>query len=124
MPLVLAISLLLVVPCFWQPHIQAGDLSSHLYNAWLASEVQRGAIDGFEIVPIWTNVLTDWIMTAAVPVIGTVWSARLVMVPAVLIFFWGGFFLLHEAAGRKPWKLCPILALFTYGLVFHLGFLN
>ena len=124
MRLALTISLLLIVPCFWQPHIQAGDLSSHLYNAWLASEVQRGAIDGFEIVPVWTNVLTDWIMTAAVPVVGTVWSARLVIVPAVLIFFWGGFFLLSEAGGRKPWKLCPILALFTYGLVFHFGFLN
>jgi len=124
MRVILAISLLLIVPCFWQPHIQAGDLSSHLYNAWLAFEIQLGTIDGFEIVPVWTNVLTDWIMTPAVPVLGTVWAARLVVVPAVLIFFWGSFFVLNEAAGRKPWKLCPILALFTYGLVFHLGFLN
>lgn len=120
----LAISLLLIAPCLWQPHIQAGDLSSHLYNAWLASQIQGGAIDGFEIVPVWTNVLTDWMMTAAVPVIGTVWSARLVIVPAVLVFFWGAFFLLKEVSGRKPWTLCPILALFAYGLVFHLGFLN
>src|SRR5687767_9866761 len=120
----LAISQLLTAPCLWQPQIQAGDLSSHLYNAWLASEIQRGTIAGFEIVPVWTNVLTDWIMTAAVPLIGTAWSARLVIVPAVLVFFWGAFFLLKEVSGRKPWTLCPILALFAYGLVFHLGFLN
>ena len=120
-----AITLLLVVPCFWQPLIQAGDLSSHLYNAWLASEIQRGRIDGFEIVSVWTNVLTDWIMTATVPAIGTVWAARLVTVPAVLIFFWGAFFALNEVAvARRPWSFCPVLALFTYGLVFHLGFLN
>jgi hypothetical protein len=120
----LGVTLLLIVPCLWQPHIQAGDLSSHLYNAWLASEIQRARIDGFEMVPVWTNVLTDWVMTAAVPVVGAVWSARLVTVPAVLIFFWGAFFLLNEVSGRRPWRFCPVLALFTYGLVFHLGFLN
>ena len=122
--IVLAISLLLILPCFWQPYIQAGDLSSHLYNAWLASEIQHDRIDGFVIVPIWTNVLTDWVMTAAIPVIGPVWSARLVTVPAILIFFWGAFFLLNEEAGWRPWRFCPVLALFTYGLIFHLGFLN
>ena len=91
MRLPLVISLLLIVPCFWQPHVQAGDLSSHLYNAWLASGIQRDQIEGFEIVPVWTNVLTDWILTATLPVVGTVWSARLVTVPAVLIFFWAAF---------------------------------
>jgi hypothetical protein len=124
MRLTLPMSLLLIIPCFWQPHIQAGDLSSHLYNAWLASDIQRGAANGFEIVPVWTNVLADWILTAAVPAAGTVWSARLVAVPAVLIFFWGAFYVLGEVAGSKPWRLCPVLALFTYGLVFHFGFLN
>ena len=122
--MVLAITALLLVPCFWQPHIQAGDLSSHLYNAWLTSEIQRGRIDGFEIVPVWTNVLTDWILAAAVPAVGTIWSARLVTAPAVLIFFWGAFFALDAAGARRPWRFCPVLALFTYGLVFHLGFLN
>ena len=122
--MMLAITALLIVPCFWQPHIQAGDLSSHLYNAWLTSEIQRGRIDGFEIVPVWTNVLTDWVLTAAVPSVGTAWSARLVTVPAVLIFFWGAFFVLNEVGARRPWRFCPVLALFTYGLVFHLGFLN
>ena len=28
-------SLLLLVPCYWQPRIQGGDLSSRIYNAWL-----------------------------------------------------------------------------------------
>src|SRR5688572_18008991 len=81
----LGISVLLIVPCLWQPRIQAGDLSSHLYNAWLASEIRHGHIDGFEIVPVWTNVLTDWILMAAVPSVGAVWAGRLVAVPAVLI---------------------------------------
>ena len=31
----------LLVPCFWQPRIQSVDLSSHIYNAWLASLIAR-----------------------------------------------------------------------------------
>ena len=122
--LVLAMTSLLIVPCLWQPHIQAGDLSSHLYNAWLASEIPHGRIDGFEIVPVWTNVLTDWMLTAAIPIAGTRGAERIVAVPAVILFFWGSFFLLNAVMGRRPWSFCPVLALFTYGLVFHFGFFN
>jgi hypothetical protein len=121
---VLGISVLVVLPCFWQLHIQAGDLSSHLYNAWLASRIQSGEVQSFELAPVWTNVLSDWILADAVPALGVVWAERVVAVPAVLLFFWGAFYLLNVATGRKPWIFCPLLAIFTYGLVFHLGFLN
>jgi len=36
---VLPICVQLLVPCFWHQRIEAGDLASHVYNAWLANEV-------------------------------------------------------------------------------------
>jgi hypothetical protein len=35
------VSLGLLLPCYWQPRIQAGDLSSHIYNAWLTELFAR-----------------------------------------------------------------------------------
>ncbi len=31
----IAISAGLLIPCFWHRRIEAGDLGSHVYNAWL-----------------------------------------------------------------------------------------
>ena len=36
-----AISALLVVPCWWHRRIEAGDLASHVYNAWLAQLIEK-----------------------------------------------------------------------------------
>src|SRR2546428_442409 len=52
-------SLALVTPCFWQARIQAGDLGSHLYNAWLAQLVEKGQAPGATIAPQWSNMLFD-----------------------------------------------------------------
>ena len=38
---VLFISILLLVPCFWHPRIEARDLASHIYNVWLARQIER-----------------------------------------------------------------------------------
>jgi len=38
---VLFLSVLILIPCFWHAHIQAGDLGSHIYNAWLAHLAER-----------------------------------------------------------------------------------
>jgi hypothetical protein len=43
---------------------------------------------------------------------------------AVLIFFWGAFALITAATRRAPWKLAPLLAVFTYGWTFEMGFMN
>ena len=62
--LIAVVALLLLVPCFWQPHIMAGDLSSHIYNAWLAGQIEQGKVQGAGLTlahPI-TNVLADWVI--------------------------------------------------------------
>jgi len=122
--LIAAISIVLLVPCFWQPQIFAGDLSSHSYNAWLAGEIRAGRAPALEIVPVWTNVLADWALEMLTSLTGSNLAAQVVAGAAVLVFFWGAFFLLNTTSGRRPWMLCPLLGILTYGVVFHKGFLN
>jgi len=122
--LMAAICIVLLVPCFWQPRLIAGNLSSHSYNAWLAGEIRAGRAPGLEIVTVWTNVLTDWALQALASSVGSSLAAQIVAGSAVLVFFWGAFFLLNVTSGRRPWILCPILAILSYGLVFQHGFLN
>jgi hypothetical protein len=114
----------LLIPCFWVDRIQAGDVSSHLYNAWLAIQIKSGAAPGLTIATTWTNVLCDWIMEALLRLAGPAWAEKIIVAAAVLLFYWGAFFLIHSATGRHPWFLAPCLAMLTYGLVFHFGFLN
>ena len=122
--MMVAISLVLLIPCIWQERIQAGDLSSHVYNAWLAGQIQSGAVKGLTVIPLWTNVLSDWVLERLVYSTGPVTAERIVAGSAVLIFFWGAFLAVGAAAGRKPWLFCPLLGMLSYGLIFHFGFLN
>ena len=43
-------SLLVLLPCYWQARIQAGDLSSHIYNSWLAQLIEAGKLPGLVVV--------------------------------------------------------------------------
>src|SRR5258707_2736966 len=55
--LALLVSVVILIPCFWQRHIQAGDLASHVYNAWLAQLVETGKAPGVYTVWQGKNVL-------------------------------------------------------------------
>ena len=122
--LALAITALLLIPCVWQQHIQAGDLSSHVYNAWLAQEIKKNMVQGLTLVPVWTNVLTDWALERVMSAAGERVAERIVTGSAALVFFWGAFYAIGVASRRRPWLFSPILGMLTYGLVFHYGFLN
>jgi len=124
MLLILASSAGVLIPCVWQEHIQAGDLSSHLYNAWLAGQIHSGAVKGLSLVPLSTNVLTDWAFERLIYSVGVSAAERSVSAAAALIFFWGAFYVVEVTTGRRPWLFSPLLAMLTYGLVFHFGFLN
>jgi hypothetical protein len=115
---------LLAIPCFWQPHIQADDLSSHLYNAWLVSEVQAGHLPGLYVVPQYTNVLFDHLLSFLMKSGGTMLTERVSVLIAIEIFFWGSFALVSALAGQRNWAIVPFLAILTYGAVFRLGFFN
>lgn len=115
---------LILVPCFWQSRIQAGDLSSHLYNSWLAVQIRQGRIHGLTIVPQWTNVAFDWLLTWLLATIGAGPAQRIAVSLTVLMFTGGAFAFIAAASGRRAWFLTPCLAVLAYGFVFHIGFFN
>jgi len=122
--LAFAVSVALLVPCVWQDHVYAGDLSSHVYTAWLTGEIERGAVPDLKLVHPWTNVVCDWALQTLMAHVGPAWAERIVTGIAVLIFFWGAFNLIKVVIGRRSWLMTPALGMLAYGLVFQLGFLN
>jgi hypothetical protein len=121
---VAAISVVLLVPCFWHRHIEAGDLGSHLYNAWLAQLIEKGQAPGLYLAPQFSNVLFDFFLSHLANVLGF-WLAEKIAVSAcVLIFFWGVFALISAAADDPQWILMPCVATLAYGYAFNMGFMN
>jgi len=118
------VSALVAAPCFWQRRIEAGDLASHVYNAWLAQLIERGQAPGLWIARQWNNVLFDWTLSAFASRFGFVAAEKIAVCAAVLIFFWGAFALASAAAGRAAWSVAPCLAMVAYGWTFQMGFLN
>jgi hypothetical protein len=119
-----AASIPLLIPCFWQSRIQAGDLSSHVYNAWLAQLIEKGQAPGLTLVHLNTNVLFDWMLSAMLNVAGVHTAERIVVSIAVLIFAWGAFAFVSVVSGKISWSMLPVIGMLAYGWVFHMGFFN
>jgi hypothetical protein len=120
----LILSIALLLPCFWTARIQAGDLSSHLYNAWLAQLIQQGNAPGLWLAHPWTNVLFDHALAFLFRTLGP-WAAEYIAVASsVLLFFWGQVALVWTLNRRVPKPLVLCLAMLAYGFVFHAGFFN
>jgi hypothetical protein len=120
----LTLSVLITIPCFWHRHIEAGDLASHVYNAWLAQLIGKGQAPGLYIVHQWNNVLCDFSLLHLGNLLGLVAAEKIVVSACVLIFFWGVFALASAATQRAPWHLTPCIAMLAYGYTFNMGFLN
>ena len=121
---VLAISALLLVPCFWHRHIEAGDLGSHVYNAWLAQLIEQGKAPGLYLVRQYDNVLFDLLLFYLAKPFGLLIAEKVATSFCVLTFFWGLFAFARTASGRAPWFLAPCFAMLAYGYIFHMGFMN
>ena len=125
---VVGLSVLLIVPCFWQSRIQAGDLSSHVYNAWLAQLIERGQAPGLTLARQSNNVLFDLMLSGLMPACGAAAAQRIAVSVAVLVFFWGAFAFVWSSSRlrprKAPWQLAPCLAMLAYGWVFHMGLFN
>jgi len=109
---------------YWQPRVQAGDLSSHIYNAWLTQLIETGRTQGLVVVRQTTNILFDLMLSAFLRVAGAEFAQRVSVSIAVLVFVWGAFRFITVVAGRQPWHLIPCIAMLAYGWVFHMGFFN
>jgi hypothetical protein len=118
------ISALLLVPCFWHKRLEAGDVPSHTYTAWLAHLVQQGQAPGLYLESRWNNVLVDVSLQKLGELAGFIVAERILVVISVLIFFWGAFAFIAAAAAHPPWFLVPAIAMVTYGWTFYSGFMN
>lgn len=121
---VLIISAALVIPCFWHRHIEACDLGSHVYNAWLVQVIQSGQAPGLWLDHRWNNVLFDFALSGLGNIFGWEIAGKLAASGAALIFFWGAFALASAMTRRTPWSVTPCLAIFTYGWIFEMGLMN
>jgi len=118
------VSAALLIPLFWHRRIEAGDVASHLYNAWLVQLIQQGKAPGLWIARQWNNVLFDWLLSWFGSAFGLYAAERIAVSLAVLTFFWGSFALISAATRRQPWTLAPLLAVVAYGWTFEMGFMN
>lgn len=121
---VTALSALLLIPCWWHRRIEAGDLASHVYNAWLAQLIEKGEAPGMYLSRQWNNVLFDLALLKSASLVGLPAAEKIVVSACVLIFFWGAFALLSGVTRREPWFLVPCLAMLAYGWTFNMGFFN
>lgn len=118
------ISLLVVVPCLWHRRIEAGDLASHVYNAWLAQLIEKGQAPGLYLSHQTNNILFDLSLFYAAKIFGLAAAQKIVISICALIFFWGVFAFIRSVTGNPPWFLMPCIAMLAYGYSFEMGFLN
>jgi len=117
-------SFFLLVPCFWQSRIQAADLGSHIYNAWLVSKIQQGSAPGLWLSHPSNNVLFDLMLDWLIVRVGPSLAQRFSVAIAVLILGWGALRFIFRASERNWWFAGPCVAMLCYGFVFHMGFFN
>jgi hypothetical protein len=121
---VVCLSAVVVIPCLWHRHIEAGDLGSHVYNAWLAQLIGNGQAPGLYLAQRWNNILFDiWLLHVA-NAVGFAAAEKIVVSACVLIFFWGVFAFIGAVTERAPWFLAPCIAMLGYGYSFNMGFMN
>lgn len=120
----LLLSLVFLLPCFWQSRIQSIDLSSHVYNAWLVSLIAQNQAPGLWIARQSNNVLFDFMLDWLLQRFGAAAAQRIAVGISVLIFSWGAILLISRCRPRNWWLVLPSVAVLSYGFVFHLGFFN
>jgi hypothetical protein len=119
-----AVSLTVLLPCFWQRTLFGGDLGSHVYTAWLTTVVEAGKAPGVHVVHPWTNVVLDDLLSGLMRFCSVGGAEHLASALAVLAFFWSAFWVVHVISGRTPWFLAPLIGVLAYGWVFNGGVLN
>jgi len=117
-------SAIALIPCFWHARIEAGDLASHSYNAWLTSLAYKGEAPGLWVGTQDNNILFDILLLRLGSILGFSIGEKIAVCLAVLVFLWGSFSLVSAAAGCPAWFLLPLLTMLAYGWTFQMGFFN
>jgi hypothetical protein len=111
-------------PCLWLPGIYGGDLSSHLYNAWLAQLIGSGQGQGLVLASQFTNVLFDRLLELLLPLFGSTAAGRIAVTLSVTVFGWGAFAFASVVSHSRPWRVMPVILMLAHGWVLQIGFMN
>ena len=122
--LILAVSAAVLIPCFWHARIEAGDLGSHVYNAWLAQLIEKGKAPGLYFSRQSDNILFDVALLWFAKALGFAAAQKIAVSLCVMTFIWGVFAFVHAVTERPPWFLTPCIAMLAYGYSFSMGFMN
>ena len=117
-------TVIVVLPCFLQPHIATGDFCSHIYAAWIGNQARAGHIEGIALVHQRTNIFFDNLLMFLLRHMNAVAAEHISLATLALVFFWGCFCFSRAIAGRAAWALAPIIFMMTYGIIFEVGFDN
>jgi hypothetical protein len=120
----LLLSVVLILPCFWQSRIQSIDLSSHIYNAWLATLINRNEAPGLWISHQSNNVLFDYMLTWLLSRVGAAAAQKTAVSFCVLVFAWGAMIFISRGWPRNRWFVFPSVMTLSFGLIFSIGFFN
>ncbi len=118
------LSLLVIIPCFWHTHLEAGDLGSHTYNAWLAELVKQGRAPGLVLHAQSFNILFDSLLSISCKLLGFAIGEKIAAAVAVLIFFWGTYSFVAVHTQARSYVTAALLAVATYGWTFQAGLMN
>ena len=126
----------MLAPCWWHAHVEAGDVASHTYNAWLANNIDK--LHGVSLVWQWTNVVYDVVLAHLCRWFGYSAGEKVAVSAVVLALFWGMWALVAACrdTGQRPgphnpgphnlrgWSVVPVVAMLTYSWTFHMGLMN
>jgi hypothetical protein len=118
------VSAVLVIPCWWHSFLEAGDLGSRVYNAWLVQLIHRGLAPGLSLAIQRNNVLFDFLLGGLATIVSLNVGARIAASITVLVFSWGVFAFIRANTRRAPWFLLPMIAVVAYGWTFNRGIFN
>ena len=121
---VVLISAAVSIPCWWHHWVEAGDLASHTYNAWLTQLTRAGRLPDFYLARQTSNVLFDWLLETLTNGFGFSVGEKVAATIVALTFFWGAVALVYAVSRRVPWHLMPLIFMLTYGWNFNMGFMN
>ncbi len=86
--------------------------------------VKQGQPLGLVVSHQWSNILFDWWLEGLWRLAGPIMAEKIAVAACVLIFFWGAFSLVGAISGRPAWPSAPLLAMLSYGWIYHMGFFN
>lgn len=102
----------------------AGDLHTHVYNAWLSVLVARGDVTGLWLESAWTNSVVSRVIAALIEVLPPGVVERVIQFTLAEGFLWSSFRWCRVLSGRDCWEWLPALAMLSIGWTYQTGLVN